>query len=45
MTHDFPTIQEVITIHQVLIEEFGGAPGILDEAALLSALMRPQIGY
>ena len=45
MTHDFPTIQEVITIHQVLIEEFGGAPGILDEAALLFALMRPQIGY
>ncbi len=45
MTHDFPTIQEVITIHEVLIEEFGGAPGIRDEADLISALMRPQLGY
>jgi death on curing protein len=45
MTHDFPTTQEVITIHEVLIEEFGGAPGIRDEADLISALMRPQLGY
>jgi death on curing protein len=44
MTHDFPTTQEVITIHEVLIEEFGGAPGIRDEADLISALMRPQLG-
>jgi death on curing protein len=45
MTHDLPTTQEVITIHEVLIEEFGGAPGIRDEADLISALMRPQLGY
>lgn len=45
MTHDFPTTQEVITIHEALIEEFGGAPGIRDEGALISALMRPQLGY
>ena len=45
MTRDFPTIQEVIVIHGVLIETFGGAPGIRDEGALASALMRPQLGY
>jgi death-on-curing protein len=45
MTHDFPTTQEVTVIHEALIQEFGGASGIRDEAALISALMRPQIGY
>ena len=45
MTHDFPTLQEILAIHQVLISEFGGAQGIRDEGALLSALMRPQLGY
>ena len=45
MTHDFPTIQEVIVLHDVLINTFGGAPGIRDEGALASALMRPQLGY
>ena len=45
MTHDFPTIQEVIIMHDALISAFGGAPGIRDEGALASALMRPQLGY
>ncbi|MDE2999933.1 MAG: type II toxin-antitoxin system death-on-curing family toxin [Gemmatimonadota bacterium] len=45
MTHDFPTLQEVIVLHDVLINTFGGAPGIRDEGALASALMRPQLGY
>lgn len=45
MNHDFPTILEVVTIHSVLIEEFGGTPGIRDQGALASALMRPQLGY
>ena len=45
MTHDFPTIQEVIVLHDVLINTFGGAPAIRDEGALASALMRPQLGY
>ena len=45
MTHDFPTIQEVITMHDALISAFGGTPGIRDEGALASALMRPQLGY
>ncbi len=45
MNHNFPTILEVVTIHSILIEEFGGTPGIRDQGALASALMRPQLGY
>ena len=43
--HDFPTIEEVISIHDVAIHEFGGSLGLRDEGALASAIMRPQIGY
>ena len=45
MTHDFPTIQEVIAMHEALIGTFGGTTGIRDEGALAAALMRPQLGY
>ena len=45
MTHDFPTIEEVIAMHNALISAFGGSLGIRDEGALASALMRPQLGY
>ena len=41
MTHDFPTIEEVMAMHNALIGAFGGSLGILDEGALASALMRP----
>ena len=45
MTYDYPTLSEVIVLHAYLIAEFGGISGIRDEAALASALMRPQLGY
>ena len=45
MTHAYPSIQEVIALHNALIDLFGGAHGIRDEGALASAIMRPQIGY
>lgn len=45
MTHRFPTVSEIITMHQSLIKEFGGAHGLPNQAALESALMRPQNGY
>ncbi len=45
MTHDFPTIEEVVAMHVVLIDEFGGTAGIRDEGALAAAVMRPQLGY
>ena len=45
MTRDFPTIEEVVAMHVVLIDEFGGTAGIRDEGALAAAVMRPQLGY
>ena len=42
---DFPTIEEVVAIHDTAIREFGGSPGLRDAGALESALMRPQLGY
>ena len=45
MSHDFPTIEEVVAIHDLLIEEIGGAHGLRDEGALASAVLRPQMGY
>ena len=45
MNHDFPNFEEVIAMQRSLIEEFGGALGIRDQASLESALLRPQIGY
>jgi death-on-curing protein len=45
MNQDFPTLEEVIVIHQRLIEEFGGLNGLRDNNSLEAALMRPQLGY
>jgi death-on-curing protein len=39
------SVDEVIVIHEYLIDEFGGASGIRDIAALDSALARPQTGH
>ena len=45
MSYDYPDIGEAIAVHDALIDEFGGAPGLRDEGALAAALMRPQLGY
>ena len=45
MNHDFPTIEEVVAIHDEAVHEFGGSLGLRDMGALASAVMRPQIGY
>lgn len=45
MSREFPSIEEVIAIHNVLVRETGGALGLRDEGALASAMMRPQLGY
>ncbi len=45
MSYDYPEIGEAIAIHDALIHELGGAPGLRDEGALAAALMRPQLGY
>jgi len=41
----YPTLDEVLELHRVLIERFGGAQGVRDHGLLESALMRPQTGY
>ena len=45
MSHRFPSVAQVIAMHAELIKTFGGMYGIRDQAALESALSRPQIGY
>ena len=45
MSSNFPTIQEILDIHEDLIERFGGSHGLRDRGALESALFRPQMGY
>ena len=45
MNRDFPTTEEVVSIHDVAIQEFGGSMGLRDIGALESAILRPQMGY
>jgi death on curing protein len=39
------TIAEVLAIHKLQIEQYGGMDGIRDRGLLESAVFRPQIGY
>ena len=41
----FPSPEEVIALHDVLIDELGGSGGLRDMGALESAVLRPQMGY
>ena len=41
----FLTVDELLAIHQRLIETFGGPAGIRDQGLLESALYRPRTGY
>lgn len=45
MMREFPTIGEVIAVHDSQIRDFGGSMGLRDMGALESALWRPQMGY
>jgi len=45
LQNNFLTLDELLTIHQQLIEEFGGTIGVRDKGSLEAALMRPQSGY
>lgn len=42
---EYLSVIEVLTIHALLIDEFGGADGIRDFGALEAAVFRPQTGY
>lgn len=43
--HLYLTLDEVLRIHEMLIDAFGGAKGIRDAGLVESALLRPQTGY
>lgn len=41
----YPTLEEALYLHDILIQRFGGASGVLDKGSLESALARPRSGY
>jgi death-on-curing protein len=42
---DFLTVADVLGMHTMLMQRYGGAPGVRDPGALEAALFRPQTGY
>ncbi|MEX0838224.1 MAG: type II toxin-antitoxin system death-on-curing family toxin, partial [Parvibaculum sp.] len=42
---DYLTLTEVLSMHEELIDLYGGAKGVRDMGAIESALFRPQTGY
>lgn len=42
---EFLRVVEVLTLHAILIDEFGGTEGVRDLGALEAAVFRPQTGY
>ena len=42
---EYLTVVEILAIHSVVIDEFGGAEGVRDLGALEAAIFRPQTGY
>lgn len=45
MAHDYLTVADVLGMHAVLLQRYGGASGVRDLAALEAALFRSQTGY
>jgi death on curing protein len=41
----YPTLDEVLFLHERLLARFGGAPGVRDLGLVESALARPRSGY
>lgn len=41
----FLSLEEILTYHQVVIEETGGSEGIINASALESAVFRPQTSF
>ena len=41
----FLTFDQVIALHQMQIDEFGGSPGVKDEGLLASALAQAESGF
>ncbi|MGD9888450.1 MAG: type II toxin-antitoxin system death-on-curing family toxin [Halothiobacillaceae bacterium] len=45
MPSDYLTVADVLGMHIVLMQLYGGAPGVHDPSALETALFRPPTGY
>jgi death-on-curing protein len=41
----YPTLDEVLILHSMLVQRYGGEPGIRDLGMLDAALHRPRSGY
>jgi death-on-curing protein len=42
---DYLTVADVLGMHTILMQRYGGAAGVRDPGALEAALFRPQTGY
>lgn len=45
MQRDYLTVADVLAMHTILMQRYGGAGGVRDPGALEAALFRPQTGY
>ena len=45
MQRDYLTVADVLGMHEILMQRYGGAGGVRDPGALEAALFRPQTGY
>ena len=45
MPRDHLTVADVLGMHTVLMQRYGGAPSVRDPGALEAALFHPQTGY
>jgi len=45
ITTIYPTLQEVLVLHSLLLARYGGEPGVRDLGMLDSSLHRPRSGY
>ncbi|WP_416877815.1 type II toxin-antitoxin system death-on-curing family toxin [Litorimonas sp.] len=41
----YPTLDDVLAIHEIQLEIYGGSPGIRDMGLVEMGLFRPQTGY
>ena len=39
------SLAQILTLHQALVERFGGSPGVRDKGALEAAVTRPAMTY
>lgn len=45
MERDYLTFADIVEMHSILIEQYGGSYGLRDPGSLEAAIFRPQCGY